>query len=136
MIMRTIRVHRTGRDISAAILVVCLFVQSLIPVGWMPSDDGHMFEICAAHDFIVDAFEQPHTAATPEDLPSSKEGHHFDNACPFSRPGLWARLDDISGFSLSPVDGRAGTNIVLAFHGITYSVVGGPLGSRAPPFRV
>lgn len=109
----------------AALALFCLFVQSLIPLGWMPSGNSALFELCA-----VTHAQDP----LPDTGPTGKADPHAPpQACPFAGVGLWTKIDG-STVTTAPSHYEAGAApLPRAGHTVARAIAGAPLGSRAPP---
>lgn len=114
------------RGALAGLLAICLFVQSLMPLGWMPSTSGSFLQLCAASGPV-------NLAQGPDNQASRNAEHRLAYVCPFAGAGLWTKTEfDAIGalparvaFLIAiPVGAPASKRV---------ADLGPPLGSRAPP---
>jgi len=135
----TLRRNKAARELFALALVLSLFIQALVPSGWMPARsvvDGRItLSICSVGSrktIVLDQKGGIIADDASEDPPNSQK-ERADQICPFASGHLLAQADlPIKAITfVASVSKHSGQNLDELATVVAY--VGPPLGSRAPP---
>lgn len=135
----TLRDSKIARELFAFVLILSVFVQALVPSGWMPARSGadgkialSICSISGPKTIFVNLKGEVIADHASEDQPDEQK-NHSDQICPFASGKLLAQADSLpKGFaSVASVSKHTGAYFDELTIGAAYK--GPPLGSRAPP---
>jgi hypothetical protein len=137
---RILRNSEMVRGLSAFLLILSLFTQSLIPSGWMPGNgsvDGRAgLVICYGgdpHALVFGNEDQTAVNGGSGSQHKNDQDHHPDQTCPFAGAAhvanVTSTVPQVIPFAFVSQRISFATDETSAF--IAYA--GPPLGSRAPP---
>jgi hypothetical protein len=127
------------RELFAFALILSIFVQALVPSGWMPARstaDGRItLSICSisgAKTVVVDRNGEIVAGPASEDS-SDDQNNHLDQICPFATGNLLALADPLPKSFAFVASTFKRTGLHFDKLTIVAGYAGPPIGSRAPP---